>query len=876
MSSFQISVGPNLGRDENGRNRPSSFCSTDVVDFSGGRDSRAIKLGIISPERDNINTTDSDNCNPADHFIEIVLANRENTRNVGWLISDDDDAIEEEVNIPFYQHVTEGGECSCCFQPTVLLVVIDLSRLLILANFNDADWKDQPVVRQAKISWKDDSEIAWLERHMEMTQGFILVGKSPGLMILGEPTHEREDLSETERKFPDISRLKGYLIPAGCGIILKKGTWHDFPVSVGPNVNIFVLNTAEVVDALMSMKEPGPMNFGDCYKIRNADIFQSCTLRYPDPRPIAKSLGLLPKSCKASNDSQIALHDAPADAIPSARAQTNKMYVNDMVRVEVATRWAGEDSGTVWVVPVVNVESFSEDEFGPSVQPHLNRTQPEIANKGWRNYGNKQGLKRLGNLFKKHDIACTAVVSSDIVEDNHVMAELYRLRLEDKWEIGAHGSNNSSGGHAGLTREEETRHISKSIKSHEKAFGTTNKMSWLTPGFSVTSLTPKLLLDAGVKTLLDFGEDDRPFLLKNSDEKATIDHSLVCLPYHLECNDFTLILTRHLSPREYAAALESHIRQLAKESRDSRCSAVVCLGMHTFVAGTPSVAYELDKMLNRLKCTSNIKWSTAEQVSSIVRARKNELEDPIETLSSATAFQAQGAIQNLICQTKPSLLKSPLVIQATPSTVQVSPRCLGLILIDMQNDFMSSDGFGEKLGNDSVKLDHIISPTKAVLRTARSAGLTIIHTREGHRSNLSDLTQLKASSCSSIGVSNGKGRSLVRGEWGSEFIPDLAPLDSETIIDKPGKGSFYQTDLELVLRNANIDTLIVCGVTTEVCVHSTVRDATDRGIKCIVLRDCTASYFDSFHQIGLEMISAQGGIFGSVSDSESIIHALEN
>ncbi|KAL7475364.1 hypothetical protein ACHAW6_001282 [Cyclotella cf. meneghiniana] len=123
---------------------------------------------------------------------------------------------------------------------------------------------------------------------------------------------------------------------------------------------------------------------------------------------------------------------------------------------------------------------------------------------------------------------------------------------------------------------------------------------------------------------------------------------------------------------------------------------------------------------------------------------------------------------------------------------------------------------------------------------------------------------LKASNCASIG------------EWGSKFIPELEPLGdgSETMMDKPGKGSFYQTDLELVLWNSNIDTLIVCGVTTEVCVHSTVHDAADRGVKCIVLEDCTASYFDEFHEVGIEMIAAQGGMLGRVSDSRSVIDAL--
>ena len=150
---------------------------------------------------------------PLDDYIELVLTTKENTKNVGWLITDEENSIETECSIPFYATVKEG------------------------ANFLEADWKDQACVRQAKISWRDDSSISWMERHMEMTQGFLLVGKAPGLMILGEPTHDRDDLTEDERCWPDWSRTKGYIIPPGCGIIIKKGTWHDFPVSVGPEVS---------------------------------------------------------------------------------------------------------------------------------------------------------------------------------------------------------------------------------------------------------------------------------------------------------------------------------------------------------------------------------------------------------------------------------------------------------------------------------------------------------------------------------------------------------------------------------------------------------------------------------------------------------------
>ena len=549
-------------------------------------------------------------------------------------------------------------------------------------------------------------------------------------------------------------------------------------------------------------------------------------------------------------------------------------YGEGMVRVETG-KWGGHSPNHVWVVPVINVEAFDQKEFGPSVQPHLNKTQPEIANSGWRDYGNKKGLSRLGKMFSEHSIACTAVVSSDLVQDDSVISQLNRLKQDSGWEIGAHGTNNSNGGLAGLTIKEEESAISNCIKPLEAALGCGKKMTWLTPGFSVTNSTPKLLLDAGVGTLLDFVDDDEPFLLTH--ENAALDSSLVCLPYSMETNDISLILTRNLSPREYAAAVESHILQLAKESRESGAPTVVCLGMHTFVAGAPAVVHELDKMLTKLQHVGNITWATAQQVSNAVvggkdPAKISSIVNGTNHLLLAPAFESERAIQEIKCLN--DLNSNIITIPAEPSPLQVDCSRLGLILIDFQNDFMSPDGFGQKLGNDVTKLDHSIAPTSNVLTAARSAGLTVIHTRECHRSNLADLTTLKAAGCSSIGKENGGGRIMVRGEWGSKFIHELKPLEDETVIDKPGKGSFYQTDLDLVLRNANIDTMIVCGVTTEVCVHTTVREAADRGIKCIVLDDCTASYFDEFHEVGIKMISAQGGIFGSVSNSKAVIDAL--
>jgi nicotinamidase-related amidase len=153
----------------------------------------------------------------------------------------------------------------------------------------------------------------------------------------------------------------------------------------------------------------------------------------------------------------------------------------------------------------------------------------------------------------------------------------------------------------------------------------------------------------------------------------------------------------------------------------------------------------------------------------------------------------------------------------------------------------------------------------------------VIHTREGHRPDLTDAPPLKVERgdpAMRIGAPGPMGRILVRGEPGHDIIPGLYPAAHEPVIDKPGKGAFYQTDLELMLKNCNIETLLVCGVTTEVCVNTTVREANDRGFRCIVLSDCCASYFPEFHEMGLKMIKAQGGIFGSVAEGAAIVSAL--
>jgi nicotinamidase-related amidase len=201
------------------------------------------------------------------------------------------------------------------------------------------------------------------------------------------------------------------------------------------------------------------------------------------------------------------------------------------------------------------------------------------------------------------------------------------------------------------------------------------------------------------------------------------------------------------------------------------------------------------------------------------------------------------------------------------------------MIIDMQRDFLEPGGFGAALGNDVSRLQAAVAPIRAVLDAARAAGLLVIHTREGHRPDLSDAPRLKVERGDPklrIGAHGPMGRILVRGEPGHDIIPELYPAAGEPVIDKPGKGAFYQTDLDLLLKNYSIDTLLVCGVTTEVCVNTTVREANDRGFRCIVLSDCCASYFPEFHAAGLAMIKAQGGIFGSVASSRQLLASMDS
>lgn len=219
-----------------------------------------------------------------------------------------------------------------------------------------------------------------------------------------------------------------------------------------------------------------------------------------------------------------------------------------------------------------------------------------------------------------------------------------------------------------------------------------------------------------------------------------------------------------------------------------------------------------------------------------------------------------------------------IVIDAEPEPIAIDPDRTALIIIDMQRDFLEPGGFGETLGNDVSLLSAAIKPCKALLDRARQSGMLVIHTREGHRPDMADAPRAKVERGAPslrIGAPGPMGRILIRGSAGHDIVPDLYPQEGEPVVDKPGKGAFYATDLHSILHNHHIESLIVCGVTTEVCVHTTVREANDRGYRCIVPGDCCGSYFPEFHEVGLRMIKAQGGIFGWVSDSGRVLAAME-
>ncbi len=219
------------------------------------------------------------------------------------------------------------------------------------------------------------------------------------------------------------------------------------------------------------------------------------------------------------------------------------------------------------------------------------------------------------------------------------------------------------------------------------------------------------------------------------------------------------------------------------------------------------------------------------------------------------------------------------IAEALPYEYEFRMDNTALLIIDMQRDFCENGGFGELLGNDIALTKGIIPTVKRMLETARKEGMLVIHTREGHRPDLSDCPpqKLKRSKKQGAGIGDvgPMGRILVRGEYGHDIVEELYPIEGEIIIDKPGKGAFYATDLELVLQTRGIENLIVCGVTTHVCVSTTIREANDRGFNCVLLSDCSAAFDPQDHEATLKSIHQQGGIFGWVSSSDKIIEALE-
>merc|ERR1712098_75016 len=319
------------------------------------------------------------------------------------------------------------------------------------------------------------------------------------------------------------------------------------------------------------------MNQGDVFKLRLSDHYDF-KAEFEDPTELARSIRVRPVN-------------EPREV---SSVSTFEPYGAGVKRKEIPNR-----KGPLMVVPVVNVEVFIPNRGGPGIQPHL-KSDPEVANFGWREYGSRAGCARLAGLFKDLGIPATAVINSDVVAGEPQLVDIIK---EAGWEVGAHGLNNSTG-QAGLPNTEEEADIDKCLTVLGDAFGR-RPTTWLTPGFSVTKDTSAILKKLGVTTLLDFVDDDVPYIL------STPTGDLMNVPYCLETNDFSLVLTKNYSNRQYADALADHILEMSENGPEGQ---VLCLGMHTFVAGTPARIRALRKALAPLVKNKNIVFATADQV----------------------------------------------------------------------------------------------------------------------------------------------------------------------------------------------------------------------------------------------------------------------